>query len=83
MTTKLDRCASRLNDEFPDLLQSAFEQKFGRAIETSFDLLGSMRLVSSPVDGVAFTHEESAWIAAYDLGYGEALSLVRLIANGA
>ena len=83
MSTKLDRCASRLNDEFPDLLQSAFEAKFGRAIETDFDILGSMRLVSRPTDGSDFTPDEKSWIAAYDLGYGEALSLVRLIANGA
>lgn len=82
MTTKLDKCASRLNDEFPDLLQSAFEAKFGRPIEISFNMI-SMDLVSRPSDGSDFTPEEMAWIAAYDLGYGEALSLVRLIANGA
>lgn len=79
---QLDKCASVVNGKFTDRLGAAFAKQFGRELETSFDFLGSMALVSRPVDGGDFTPEQKAWVASYSDGYGEALGMIRALANG-
>jgi len=81
MATKLDKCASRINDQFAEKLGAAFKKKFRRNLETSFNII-SMRLISEPANGKPFTPEQKAWLVAYSDGYGEALSIARAMANG-
>jgi hypothetical protein len=80
MATKLDKCATRLNDQFTDKMKAAFLSKFGRELDTTFNIF-SMRLVSAPADGEPFTPEQKAWVEAFDTGYSEAMGLVREMAN--
>ena len=78
MATKLEKCARHVNDSFSDELGEKFNAKFGRELETRFNIL-SMQLVSSPADGQPFTPEQKAWVEAWSDGYGIALDIVRAL----
>ena len=49
-------------DDWAERLDAAFKEKFGREVDTSYDLLGSMRFITSPTDGVPLTDEHHAFI---------------------
>ena len=76
MATKLDRMRRTLNDEFRDHLAAAMREKFAVEVETYFDLLGSMRMVTTRADGEPFTPEQHAWLGAWSEGYGCAMEQV-------
>ena len=80
MATKLDKCATALNDRFTDKLKAAFLAKFARELDMNFNIF-SMQLISQPADGEPFTPEQKAWVEAFDDGYSEAMALVRGMAN--
>lgn len=80
MATKLEKCARTLNDEFPDQMMAAFKEKFGRDLETSFNIF-SMQLVSQPADGEPFTPEQKHWVTAFDSGYSAAMEIARRLAG--
>ncbi|MBA3773853.1 MAG: hypothetical protein H0X13_15585 [Ramlibacter sp.] len=82
MTTKLEKCAFRLNDDFSAALGAAFKEKFSRELETNFNIF-SMTLISEPADGEPFTPEQKEWVGAYSDGYEQALEAVCAMANGA
>ena len=76
MTTKLEKCALRLNDEFSTALKNAFREKFNRELETNYNIF-AMALISQPVDGEPFTQEQKDWVEFFDAGYSAAMSIVR------
>lgn len=78
--TKLEVCERRVNDRFSAKLALAFKAKFSRDLTTRLDL-GLLQLVSAPADDKPFTPEQKAWVEAYSDGYGEALTIVRAMAN--
>lgn len=78
MATKLEKCAQHINNSFSAELGSQFKAKFGRELETSFNLF-VMQLVSRPSDGEPFTVEQKAWVEAWGEGYGIALDIVRAL----
>jgi hypothetical protein len=80
MSTKLEKCALRVNDEFTDKLKAAFVAKFDRALETNYNIF-SMALISHPADGEPFTQEQKDWVTAFDDGYTAAMEIVRAAAS--
>lgn len=78
MSTKLQKLANTLNEEFREKLTEACREKFGIEVEHRFDFFGSGRLVTTRVDGEDFTPEQHAFIGAYSDGFGAALTIVRL-----
>lgn len=68
MTIK-EKIARHLNEVSRDRLASAFRVRWGVEVETNFDILGSMRHITTRVDGEDFTPEQHAWIAAYMQGW--------------
>lgn len=78
--TKLDKCARQVNDQFPEKLKAAFKGKFGRELETNYNIF-AMALISQPADGQPFTPEQKAWTDAFDAGYCEAMVIVREMAS--
>ena len=76
MTTKLEKMARRLNDEFRYRLADAVKEKFGIEIVTELNII-DLRIHSRRVDDVDFTEEQYAFMQAFEKGYLEALSTVR------
>ena len=74
--TKAEKIERRLNDEFSNRLRDAVEEEFGVEIETSFDIFGSMRHVSTRVDGEDFEPGHKAFMAAFEKGYLAAMDEV-------
>ena len=72
MRTKIEKLHMAVNDAFRDKLNAAFNEKFNIEIETSFDLLGAMRLVTKRADGKKLTKQQYLWVSAYSDGYAEA-----------
>ena len=81
MATKLEKCATRVNDEFAARLTAAFAAKFGRVLETHYNIF-AMALISQPADGKPFTKEQKAWVGAYDAGYCAATEIVNDMSMG-
>mgnify|MGYP001598132268 CR=1 FL=1 len=75
--TKLERMHNRLNDDFPKVLAKAFWDKFDTPIETTFDIFGTMRMISRRMDGEEFTPDQFAWIEYYSQGYSDAMRMVK------
>jgi hypothetical protein len=80
MATKLEKCATRVNNEFTDKLKAGFAAKFNRELASSYNIF-AMRLVSEPADGEPFTQEQKDWVEAFDAGYCEAMQIVRTAAQ--
>lgn len=68
MTAK-EKIARHLGEVRNDRLAPAFLERWGVEIETDFDLLGSMRYVTTRVDGEVFPLEQHEWIAAFMTGW--------------
>lgn len=75
MATKLEKCATRVNDAFAERLKAAFAEKFKRELDTHFNIF-AMALISQPADGEPFTQEQKDWVAAFDAGYSDAMQIV-------
>lgn len=75
--TKLEKMARKLNDDFRDILIAEMREKFGIEVENYFDILGSMRLITTRVDEKAFTPKQLAHLRAFSDGYGKAMDIVR------
>ena len=75
--TKTEKLARTLNDDFRDHLSDVMREKFDIEVESSFDFLGSMRLITTRVDGKEFTPEQDSWLEAWSEGYGKAMEIVR------
>ncbi len=82
MRTKIEKLYKTVNDAFRDKLNAAFKEKFGFEIETSFDLVGSMRLVSRRADGRKLTKQQYLWLASYSDGYADAMGQLMEIGRG-
>jgi hypothetical protein len=81
MTTKLEKMARELNDEFRTDLKAVMAEKFDVEIETGFNFL-SGTIYSVTVSGEPFTQEQLDFIKAYEEGYLAAMLRVRRAAFG-
>lgn len=68
MTIK-EKIARHLSEVFLERLAAAFRARWGVEVETNLDIFGSMRHVTTRVDGKDFTPEQHAWIATYIQGW--------------
>lgn len=75
MATKLEKCATRVNDEFSTHLKAEFAKKFGRELSTNYNIL-AMALISKPADGKPFTKKQKDWVETFDSGYSAAMGVV-------
>lgn len=75
MTTKLEKIARRLNDEFADKLADAVREKYGVEVDSRFSIF-SMALITTRSDDEDFTPEQHAFISAFSDGYGVAMKSV-------
>lgn len=80
MTTKLEKCARLVNDQFGDTLVTEFAKKFGRTLVYEWNIF-AMQAVSRPADGKPFTVKQKDWLQAFDEGYSAAMSIVRTTAH--
>jgi len=71
-----DKIARLVNDSFSDKLKEAILEKFGMAIETSYNFLSGDH-ITTRVDGKDFTQEEMDFLRAYEDGYVAAMKIVR------
>ncbi|KKK64003.1 hypothetical protein LCGC14_2988570 [marine sediment metagenome] len=71
-----DKIARLVNDSFSDKLKEAILEKFGMAIETSYNFLSGYHRTTR-VDGKDFTQEEMDFLRAYEDGYVAAMKIVR------
>jgi hypothetical protein len=81
MATKLEKCATRVNDAFTDKLKAAFAAKFNRELETNYSIF-AMALISQPAAGEPFTQEQMDFVDTFDAGYTAAMLIVRATAQG-
>jgi hypothetical protein len=67
------KVSKHVNAGFTDALHAAFKAKFGRELETGYNIF-VMALVSQPADGADFTPEQAAFCQAFEIGYSAAMS---------
>lgn len=72
-----EKIGRELNDRFRDVLAEAMMKKWGVAVESQFDILGSMKLVTTRVDGEPFTDEQYLWLGGFSEGFNAAIGFVR------
>lgn len=73
MKNKIEKARTAMREDLPMLLDAAFEAKFGRKVETGYNIV-SMSLVTRPADEKKLTPKQYAWIEAFADGYGKAAS---------
>lgn len=74
---KLEKMAREINDGLALNIKEAVWNEFQIDVETTLDLLGTMCMVTSRVDGRAFTKAQKAFLKAWSDGYERALILVK------
>lgn len=73
-----EKIKKRIKEEFASKIDADFKKEFGIVLDTtstspsSFDFLGSWRLISSRMDGRKLNLKQNAWIKAYSEGYNTA-----------
>ena len=77
MRTKLEKMHNELANSFKQELHAAFQEKYGVALETEFNIF-SMQLISTLPDGKDFTPEQHAFIGGYSQGFHRAMALVTI-----
>ena len=75
MATKLEKMASKLNEDFRDKLIGEMKNVFGIEVENDFSIF-SMQLTTRRVDGEDFTIEEMKYLEGYSNGFAAAMNLV-------
>ena len=75
MSTKVEKLARQLNENFRDLLPVKFKEKFNVQIGTKFNFFTSA-LVSTRLDGEDFTPEQLEFINTFEAGYLAAMQQV-------
>lgn len=79
--SKLRKVSQRINDNFSDQLDAAFEKEFETKLNTTFNII-ELRKVSRRADGRVLTKEQRDWIAGYSQGYADAMDQVTLKEDG-
>lgn len=70
---KVEKMRKKLNDNFRECLNEAFQNKFdGLQLETVWNF-SSMNLVSYLANGEDLTEPQIAWIQCYSDGYRDAM----------
>ena len=70
MDPKIKRMRKKLNDSFGDKLHAALAEEWPTLqVETYFDLMGTMKMVTRPVSAKKFTKQQFDYIKAFEAGY--------------
>lgn len=75
MSTKLEKMASQLNENYRMILPEKFTEKFGLTISTTFNIF-TMSLISTRDDGQDFSPEQAEFIMSFESGYLAAMNQV-------
>jgi len=75
MSTKLEKMADKLNEDFRTKIIEAMREKFGIEVENEFSIF-DLRLHTTRIDGKDFTVEQHTYLEAFSAGFGEAMNLV-------
>lgn len=70
-----EKCRRALNDKFGDTLAQAFEAKFKRKLDVSWNLW-SCQLISRPADGKPYSLAQKTWVQTWEAGYYAAMKVV-------
>lgn len=75
MTTKLQKMAVKLNEDFRDELTKIMKEKYSIDVQHEFNII-SMRLHTNRIDGQDFTVEQIVFVEAFSEGFAKAMSIV-------
>jgi len=70
--TKIEKMRRTLNENFRELLNTAFKKEFNLDLTTTWNFIG-MHLESYLTNGEDLNEEQSIWIQTYSAGYRDAM----------